>query len=44
MRCTLTTRKVDLCPRFGADHWIHAALTSDREHCKRGFWQAAAAK
>jgi len=29
---------------LAADHWIHAALARDREHCRRGFWRAAAAK
>src|SRR5262249_48038658 len=34
-----------ICARdLAADHWIHAALASDREHCRRGFWRAAAAK
>ena len=27
-----------ICARdLAADHWIHAALASDREHCRRGF-------
>src|SRR5215471_11275725 len=26
---------------LAGDHWIHAALTSDREHCRRGFWRTA---
>jgi len=29
---------------LAADHWIHAVLASDREHCRKGFWRAAAAK
>jgi len=34
-----------ICARdLAADHWIHAALASDREHCRKGFWRAAAAK
>src|SRR5262249_6120207 len=33
------------CARdLAAEHWIHAALASDREHCRRGLWRAAAAK
>ena len=34
-----------ICVRdLAADHWIHAALASDREQCRRGFMRAAGAK